>query len=435
MRRENLRIVVVDDHEEMVLLLADQLRDEGFSVEVATDGRKGVTLVERLQPDLVITDLRMKGFDGFDVLEATRAIDPEIPVLIMTAFGAVESAVEAIRRGAFHYFTKPFRLDEVLLWVERSLEDRELKSEIRRLKAQAPHAHGIIGESAAMHRLRDRISRFAIVDAPVLIRGESGTGKELVARALHLASSRRDAPFVAVNCTSLPQELLESELFGHTKGAFTGAMTARRGLFVEADGGTLFLDEIGDMPPELQAKLLRVLQEREIRAVGSDTTRRIDVRILAATHQPLETQIRNGKFREDLFFRLNVLNLDIPSLHERRDDIPELSEAFFERYRLQYGSTLQRIPADVMVRLQARQWRGNVRELENVIQRFVILGELEDVPQTSEEDEVGLISLRELEERHVRRVLAHCHGNKTHAAEILGIDASTLHRKLARSSE
>lgn len=432
MRRENVQVVVVDDHQEMVLLLADQLRDEGFLVEVATDGKAGVALVERLQPDVVITDLRMKGFDGFDVLDATRAIDPEIPVLIMTAFGAVESAVEAIRRGAFHYFTKPFRLDEVLLWVERALHDRELKSEYRRLKAQT-RADGILGDSPAMQKLRERISRFAGVDAAVLIRGESGTGKELVARALHQASNRRDAPFVAVNCTSLPQELLESELFGHTKGAFTGAQTARRGLFVEADGGTLFLDEIGDMPAELQAKLLRVLQEREIRPVGSDTTRRIDVRILAATHQPLESLIRSGKFREDLFFRLNVLSLDIPSLEERREDIPALSLAFFERYRSKYGSALQSIPGDVMARLKARQWRGNVRELENVIQRFVILGELDEIVSSSDDREVGLITLRELEDQHVRRVLAHCQGNKTHAAEILGIDASTLHRKLARS--
>jgi len=430
---KNKRVLVIDDHEEMVELLAEQLREEGFVVDVATDGRHGMAMAQSRLPDLVVTDMKMKGFDGFDVLRACKELDPELPVLIMTAFGGVDSAVEAIKQGAEHYFTKPFRLDEVLVWVERALRDRAIRSENRRLKpvSQRVGLERLVGESPGMKRLKDRVQKFAPVDAPVLIRGESGTGKELVARAIHECGARHDAPFVPVNCTSLPQELLESELFGHTKGAFTGAATARRGLFLEADGGTLFLDEIGDMPPELQAKLLRVLQEKEIRPVGSDITRTVNVRILAATHQPLEEQIRAGKFREDLFFRLNVLSLEIPSLRDRRDDLESLAQHFFERYRSEFGSSLRELPHEFVERLKKEKWPGNVRELENAIQRFVILGEFDTPPQT--QAELGdVFDLREAEERHIRRVLEHCGGNKTQAAELLGIDVSTIHRKLAK---
>lgn len=433
MNYKNKRVLVIDDHKEMVELLAEQLREEGFVVDVATEGQRGIEMAQLRVPDLVITDLRMKGFDGFDVLKSCKEIDPDLPVLIMTAFGGVDSAVEAIKQGAEHYFTKPFRLDEVLVWVERALKARALRSENRRLKPVSRRIglDRLVGDSPGMRRLKDRVQKFAPVDAPVLIRGESGTGKELVARAIHECGSRHDAPFVAVNCTSLPQELLESELFGHTKGAFTGAATARRGLFLEADGGTLFLDEIGDMPPELQAKLLRVLQEKEIRPVGSDVSRIVNVRILAATHQPLEEQIRSGRFREDLFFRLNVLSLEIPPLRERREDFDSLARHFFERYRSEYASALGELPDDVVDRLRRESWPGNVRELENAIQRFVILGEF-DVPESAPRGVDDVFDLREAEELHIRRVLAHCGGNKTQAAELLGIDVSTIHRKLAR---
>jgi two-component system response regulator HydG len=271
------------------------------------------------------------------------------------------------------------------------------------------------------------------VDAPVLIRGESGTGKELVARAIHEAGLRAASPFVAVNCTSLPQELLESELFGHAKGAFTGAANARRGLFLEADGGTLFLDEIGDMPAELQAKLLRVLQEKEIRPVGSDASRKVDVRIIAATHQPLEDLIKSGKFREDLFFRLDVLNVQVPALRERREDIETLTRHFFDKYRLEFKSSVRELPSELLERFLRAPWVGNVRELENAVQRYVILGEFDPVQSHAEDSApLDLFNLREVEDRHIRRVLDYCGGNKTQAAELLGIDASTIHRKLSR---
>lgn len=432
--KRHARILVIDDHEEMVELLAEQLRDEEFIVDVSTDGRTALVLANERLPDLVITDLRMRGFDGFDVLKAFKELDPDLPVLIMTAFGGVDSAVEAIKQGAAHYFTKPFRLDEVLIWVNRALDARSIQSENRRLRAE--RSRGIdrfVGQSAAMQRLRERIGKISSVDAPVLIRGESGTGKELVARAIHEAGLRAAAPFVAVNCTSLPQELLESELFGHAKGAFTGAANARRGLFLEADGGTLFLDEIGDMPAELQAKLLRVLQEKEIRPVGSDASRKVDVRIIAATHQPLEDLIKSGKFREDLFFRLDVLNVQVPPLRERREDIETLARHFFDKYRVEFKSSVRELPSELLERFLRAPWVGNVRELENAVQRYVILGEFDPVQAQSEDSSsLDLFNLREVEDRHIRRVLDYCGGNKTQAAELLGIDASTIHRKLSR---
>lgn len=426
MGRDRIRILVVDDHEEMVELLADQLRDLSYDVEVSTDGMSALKLAERRLPDVVITDLRMRGSDGFDVLAGIKALDATVPVLIMTAFGAVDTAVEAVRRGAFHYFTKPFKLDEVVLWVERALESRKLRDENRRLRASSAGVmSGLIGDSEAMTRVKEMVRRVAQADVPVLIRGESGTGKELVARAIHEAGPRAARPFVAINCTSLPAELLESELFGHTRGAFTGAVSARRGLFVEADGGTLLLDEVGDMPPELQAKLLRVLQEREIRPVGSDVTRPVDVRVVAATHQPLEARVKEGRFRQDLMFRLDVLSIRLPALRERLEDVPMLAAHFGAKHGVE-------LSAAFLKALMVRDWPGNVRELENIVQRYRVLGEdaligVERSGWAGFSDE--LLTLREMEARYIRHVLEHCQGNKTRAAEILGIDASTLHRR------
>lgn len=427
MRRDRIRVLVIDDHEEMVELLADQLRDLAYDVEVSTDGATALKLAERRLPDVVITDLRMRGTDGFDVLAGIKKLDPTVPVLIMTAFGAVDTAVEAIRRGASHYFTKPFKLDEVVLWVDRALEDRTLRDENRRLKAVAPLASDVlVGNGPAMSWVKELIRRVAQADVPVLVRGESGTGKEIVARLIHDSGARAKKPFVAINCTSLPAELLESELFGHTRGAFTGAANARRGLFVEADGGTLFLDEIGDMPPELQSKLLRVLQEREIRPVGSDVTRSVDVRVIAATHQPLEVRVKEGRFRQDLMFRLDVLSIMLPPLRERREDIAELAEHFAKKFDVELT------PAFLKT-LECQEWPGNVRELENIVQRFRFLGEEAMNLSTGTPDDFDfrgeLKTLREVESEYIRHVLEKCQGNKTRAAEILGIDASTLHRR------
>src|SRR5512140_899135 len=336
MPRSEPRILVVDDHREMAALLADELGEAGYAVTVEVSGDAAIAALRGSPFDVVLTDLRMERTDGFDVLAAAQTADPTLPVLIMTAFGAIETAVEAIKRGAFHYVTKPFRLDEVRLYVERALEHRRLKAENRQLRGLADGASalgGLVGQSAAIRAVRELVARAARSPAPVLIRGESGTGKELVARAIHAESDRRQGSFVPVNCTAIPEALLESELFGHVRGSFTGAATQRRGLFVEADKGTLFLDEIGDMPAELQAKLLRVLEDGEVRPVGADAPRRVDVRILAATHQDIEAQIASGRFRADLYYRLNVVPFRIPPLRERAEDIPALVEHFLRRAR------------------------------------------------------------------------------------------------------
>ena len=442
------RILVVDDHVEMGEMLKEPLTDAGYIVDVAGSGAEGIAQLRARLYDVVLCDLRMKEVDGLDVLAAALKIDPGLPVLLMTAFGAVESAVEAMKRGAYHYLTKPFRLDEVLLYVERALEERRLRAEHQNLKRQAADRSGLgslIGRSSPMRTLYELVERVAHSEAPVLVRGESGSGKELVARALHSEGLRRQGPFVAINCTALPHALLESELFGHVKGAFTGATTARRGLFVEADGGTLFLDEIGDMPPELQAKLLRVLEDGEVRAVGADGARTVDVRIIAATHQELEARVKEGRFRADLFYRLNVVSLRIPPLRERREDIPMLVEHFVAQARARNTrSPVTSLAPELVAELARMPWPGNVRELENLIERLVVLGSqptadlslLRLHATTSTPDthplaaaQEQVVPLRQLESDYIAWVVARCGGNKTRAAELLGIDVSTIHRR------
>jgi two-component system response regulator HydG len=447
-KAKGARILVVDDHVEMARLLVDQLGDAGYAVERADGGREALRRVRAELPDLVITDLRMEHVDGFDVLQGVHDVDPDVPVIVMTAFGAIETAVDAIKRGAYHYLTKPFQLGEVLLFVERALADRRVRRENSVLRRGAERSVGVsslVGESAPMRALAELLARAAPSPAPVLITGESGSGKELVARALHDGSPRREQPFVPVNCTALPEALLESELFGHTRGAFSGATAPRRGLFVEADGGTLFLDEIGDMPPPLQAKLLRVIQDGEVRAVGSDTIRRVDVRLLAATNQDLEKRIATGQFRADLFFRLDVVSVTVPPLRDRREDVPPLVEHFLARARARNrAAPARRFAREVIERLAAYRWPGNVRELENLVERLVILapGEevgLEDLERFApglvadasplEAAKARMTSLRELEDAYISWVVTRCGGNKTRAAEVLGIDASTIYRR------
>ncbi|HYO69539.1 MAG TPA: sigma-54 dependent transcriptional regulator [Archangium sp.] len=442
------RVLVVDDHVEMARLLADHLTDAGYTVDVATSGQEALAAVNGRVLDAVVCDLRMESVDGFDVLAGVRKVDPTLPVLIMTAFGGVENAVEAMRRGATHYFTKPFRLDEVLLYVQRAIAERRLREENRALRQAVGDrsAYGaLVGRSVPMRTLYELIERVAHSQAPVLVRGESGTGKELVARALHFEGPRKDGPFVAVNCTAIPNALLESELFGHVKGSFTGATTPRRGLFLEADGGTLFLDEIGDMAPELQAKLLRVLEDGEVRAVGADASRKVDVRVVAATHQELEVRVREGRFRQDLFYRLNVVPLQVPPLRERREDIPLLVEHFVAWSRKRNPrARLSGFSAEALAALAAAPWPGNVRELENLVERLAVVTvqETVDLPTlqlhapgvTADTHPLSraqgrLIPLRQLEGEYIAYVVAQCGGNKTKAAEILGIDVSTIHRR------
>ncbi|EPX64334.1 Response regulator of zinc sigma-54-dependent two-component system [Cystobacter fuscus DSM 2262] len=441
-------MLVVDDHVEMARLLADALTDAGYTVDVATSGREALAAVRGRVLDAVVCDLRMEQVDGFDVLAAVREADPTLPVLIMTAFGGVENAVEAMRRGAAHYFTKPFRLDEVLLYVQRAIAERRLREENRALRQAVGDRSAfaaLVGRSAPLRALYELIERVAHSHAPVLVRGESGSGKELVARALHFEGPRQAGPFVAINCTAIPNALLESELFGHVKGSFTGATTPRRGLFLEADGGTLFLDEIGDMAPELQAKLLRVLEDGEVRAVGADAARKVDVRVVAATHQELEARVREGKFRQDLFYRLNVVPLRVPALRERREDIPLLVEHFIAKSRERNPrARLTGFTPEALAALAAAPWPGNVRELENLVERLAVVTvkETVDLPTLQlhapgvtvdvhplVQAQTRLVPLRQLEGEYIAYVVAQCGGNKTRAAEILGIDVSTIHRR------
>jgi two-component system response regulator HydG len=439
-------VLIVDDHVEMARLLGDKLREEGWRPRVVDSGKAAIDSLSTSIPDLVITDLRMADVDGFDVLDAVRAADPDVPVIIMTAFGAIETAIEAMRRGAWHYVVKPARLDELTLHANRAFEHRTLRKVNRQLRGEARSGmSSLVGKSAVMRDLYALIERVALSSAPVLIRGESGSGKELVARALHDAGPRKERPFLAINCTALPESLLESELFGHTRGAFTGATSARAGLFVEASGGTLFLDEIGDMAPPLQAKLLRVVQQGEVRPVGSDESRAVDVRLIAATHQDLEQRVVENNFRQDLFYRLNVVPLVVPPLRERLEDVPVLVEHFLAaaRARNTYSPVIRLAP-EIVTALTRYPWPGNVRELENLIERLVVVGTTPEIglselsaiaPSVHGNQERfslprdRLATLREVEEEYIAWAIERCGGNKTKAAEVLGIDPSTLHRR------
>ncbi len=439
-------VLIADDHVEMARLLGDKLREEGWKPRVVDSGRAAIEALGTAVPDLVITDLRMAEVDGLDVLDAVRATDPEVPVIIMTAFGAIETAIEAMKRGAWHYVVKPARLDELALHAHRAFEHRTLRRVNRQLRDETRSSMAsLIGKSTVMRQLYALVERVALASAPVLIRGESGSGKELVARALHDTGPRRDRPFLAINCTALPEALLESELFGHTRGAFTGATSARSGLFVEASGGTLFLDEIGDMAPALQAKLLRVVQQGEVRPVGSDESRAVDVRLVAATHQDLEQRVADGRFRQDLFYRLDVVPLVIPALRDRLDDVPMLVEHFLARARARNPhSPVAHFAPDVVTAFTRYPWPGNVRELENLVERLVVIGTTEEIglaelatiaPSIHGNQERfslprdRLATLRELEEEYIAWVVERCGGNKTRAAEVLGIDPSTIHRR------
>ncbi len=439
-------VLVADDHVEMARLVADKLSGEGWRARVVDSGRDAIAALQASVPDLIISDLRMAEVDGLDVLDAARATDAELPVIIMTAFGAVDSAIESMKRGAWHYVTKPLRLDELALHANRAYEHRQLRRVNRQLRVDSRAGlNALVGQSRTMRELYAMIERAALSPAPVLIRGESGSGKELVARALHDNSPRRDQPFVALNCTALPESLLESELFGHTRGAFTGATTARPGVFVEASGGTLFLDEIGDMPAPLQAKLLRAVQQGEVRPLGSDEARVVDVRVIAATHQNLEQRVSDGTFRQDLFYRLDVVPLSVPSLRDRLEDIPLLVDHFFSIARARNPhSPVERIAPAVITVLSSYLWPGNVRELENLIERLVVIGGSAEVGMTdlaaigpavvNNQERFSLprdrlATLREVEEEYIAWAIEKCGGNKTRASELLGIDPSTLHRR------
>ncbi len=445
-----IRLLVVDDDRAMREMLASLFVDRGFDVAQAESVDAALEMARERELDAVLSDIKMPGRSGTDLVGELRRIRPGTPVILMTAFGSIDSAVEAMRAGAYDYITKPFEPDTVVFTIDRALENRALREEnatLRRAVDQTTSLGELKGESSAMREVFSLIRRIAHTSSSVLITGESGTGKDLVARALHFTGARADRPFVPVNCTAIPEGLLESELFGHVKGAFTGAHASRKGLFEKADGGTLFLDEIGDMGPGLQSKLLRVLQDKEIRPVGGSESMHVDVRIIAATHQDLEERIQDKTFREDLFYRLNVIPIHIPPLRERPDDVPALAETFLRRHQ---GERSCYLTPEAMRKLMAHPWRGNARELENVIERALALCDGEsldvgDVPLPESEANRGAqdasflrraalreTTLDDLGEQYTREVLDLVGGNKVRAAALLGIDRKTLYRRAER---
>ncbi len=440
------KVLVVDDQRNMRATTALLLRQAGHAVEEAESGAAAIRRVQQEPFDVVLTDLRMPDLDGLELLRAVREHAPDTQVIVMTAYGTIDSAVEAMRRGALDYVSKPFKEDELLLRIARAVERRRLRGQIHLLADDFRRRYGlehIVGSSPAIREVLERVQRVAPTDATVLLTGESGTGKELVARALHASSRRSGGPFVPVNCAAITETLLESELFGHARGAFTGATKARRGLFEEAHGGTLFIDEIGETTPGFQAKLLRALQDGEIRRVGDTHAFGVDVRIVCATHRNLRDQVSRGAFREDLLYRLKVLTLRVPPLRERVEDILPLARAFVE----QEGRPELRFTAAARRLLDGHAWPGNVRELANAVKHGIALarGETIDVEDLPEElrsppparparagSDGVMVPLAEVEREHVLRVLQACKGSQTQAALALGIGRNTLWRKLQR---
>lgn len=448
-------ILVVDDEPNYLIVISELLGEEGFETITADNGAKALALMKGADIDLVLTDMQMPDMDGFALLKAVKSSRPEMPVIMITAYGEVEKAVRAMRSGAFNYITKPFNNDELLASINKALEHSALAQENRRLQQEIRGRYsfeGIIGKSQAMRDIYELISRVAPTPSTVLVSGESGTGKELVARALHYQGPRAGRPFLSLNCAALPESLLESELFGHERGAFTGAVAMRKGKFEAADTGTLFLDEIGEMPLALQAKFLRVLQEKTIERLGGNKTIKVDVRIVAATNKNLQDEVREKHFREDLFYRLNVVSIVIPPLRERSDDIPLLAEHFVKKYGEQVGRPGLAISPAALQALIRAPWPGNVRELENAIERAAIMcrgNEIEpddlniEAAAGNGRHESSLIEgislhgrlpevLDAIEEKIVSRALKEADFVQAQAARDLGITKSLLQYKMRK---
>ena len=441
-------VLIVEDEPETATLLADSLRRRGFRVDAVYSGEACLEYLKTERVDVVVTDVRMPGMSGIDLCKILRESHPDLLPLVITGVGGLETVVESIRAGAYDYITKPVKVDALEIAVGRAIDHLELQRELKRLRtANAAMAiEGIAGESDAIKETVAMIRRVADSDATVLITGESGTGKELVARALHSLSPRRDHPFVAINCAAVPAPLLESELFGHVRGAFTDAKRSRPGLFQQAGAGTIFLDEIGEMPMEMQVKLLRVLQDHKVRPVGGDEESPFHARVLTATNRDLENEVEEKRFREDLFYRINVVGINVPPLRARGHDILVLAQYFLDQIAKRIKKPVQGISAPAARLLMTYDWPGNVRELENCMERAVALCRLDEVTiddlpdklQQHEKQRVvistaspsELITLDEMERRYVRQVLGAVGGNKTHAARILGIDRRSLYRRL-----
>ncbi|MFN7954534.1 MAG: sigma-54 dependent transcriptional regulator [bacterium] len=445
------RILVVEDDPAMCRLLVDQLEAEGFAVASRTSGTEGLHYATEHDVEAVIADVNMPGLNGIDLTKQVLGVRPELPVILVTAFGSVDNAVAAIRAGAYDFITKPIELEVLLIAVRRAVQRRHLGREVRLLRealAESAQFEEILGESPPMRELFELLARIAGADAAVLIAGESGVGKELVAKALHHRGRRRDGPFVAVNCAAVPETLLESELFGHARGAFTDARADRVGLFVRASGGTLFLDEIGDLPLPLQPKLLRALEERAVRPLGGTNEVPFDVALVCATNADLEAAVEEGRFREDLYFRINVIQVDVPPLRARGNDVLLLAQHYLERFAARGDKEVRSPSPAVAARLLAYPWPGNVRELRNCIERCVALARgpelsVDDLPRRIREfaaepvlvggdDPSELVPLEQIERQYILRVLESTGGNKRLAARILGLDRKTLYRKLER---
>ncbi len=453
----NEKVLIIDDSPEILERLSEFLITEGFDVDTASDGSIGIKKLEDKFYDLVLTDLKMPGADGISVLKYVVDHSPESICIILTGFGTIKNAVEAIKMGAFDYLTKPVKMEEILLTFQRALEYRNLKRENFQLRNQLKKKYkfkNIIGDSPPMQKVFEIIEKVADTDSTVLIHGESGTGKELIAKAIHYNSYRREGPFIPVNCAAIPSGLLESELFGHEKGAFTHAVKTRIGRFELANGGTIFLDEIGDMDLQMQSKLLRVLQEKEFERIGGVKPIKIDIRVIAATHQDLKEAVRGKKFREDLFYRLNVIPIEVPSLREKKSDIPLLVHHFINQFSKSKKKEIHGITEEALKKLIEYDWPGNVRELENMIERMVILTNhktltIDDIPEkilsSSRSDEVGGfeipeegISLEEALNEFERRLILHAlHKTgwvKNKAAQLLRVNRTTLIEKIKRQN-
>ena len=447
MNKALAHLLVVDDDPVTLSLLKEVLSKEGCEVQTALSGEEAINRGMDNLFDIIITDIRMGEKDGMEVLRSFKKIAPETTVILITAFGSIETAIEAIREGAFDYVSKPFKLEEIKLTVRRALEQRRLLQENKFYRQELLSKYqfkNVIGRAPQMFQVYKTIAKVADSKSTVLLYGERGTGKELLARSIHYNSQRNHRPFIPVDCASLVETLMESELFGHVRGAFTGAHSAKKGLFEEADGGTVFLDEVGTLNLSMQTKLLRFLQEHEIKRVGGTESIKVDVRVIAATNQQLEPLVKDGKFREDLFDRLNVVSITLPPLRERKEDIPLLANHFLQKFSEENHRDISHISPEALEMMTQYSWPGNVRELEHTIERAVIFSVhpiilSEDLPKkildsTRERDFLPerLLSLREVEKRHVLKVLEETGGNKKKASEILGIDRTTLYRILEK---
>jgi two-component system response regulator HydG len=437
---EQAKLLIVDDELSVRDSLGKWFREEGYEVGVAENANEALTLLAGHPWDAALVDIKMRGIDGIELQRRMHEIDSNLMVIVMTGYASVETAVQALKNGAYDYVTKPLDPDEIAHLVKKAVAHRRTEEENVRLRetvAEVARPEDIVGQSAAMQKVFDAIETVGPTDATVLITGESGTGKELVARAIHQASPRRFHPLVVIHCGALTETLLESELFGHEKGAFTGAQYRKKGKFEIAEGGTVFLDEIGDITLKTQTDLLRVLQEREIVRVGSNQPVKVDFRCVAATNKDLEKLIEEGKFRPDLFYRLNVFRIELPPLRDRRDDIPPLVNHFVRKFSLAMNKKITRVSPQAMNLLQQQTWTGNVRELENAVERAMVVAQ---EPELRDQDFVfktvvpngGSTTLEEIEKAHIRRVLEQCGWNQTRAAEMLDIDRVTLHHKIKK---